>query len=100
VWEVQGRSWPEICSKGFGRNVENQTRATQRTERFVNISNTPSVQTATAAMQSANSDAVNVLVLKKALNMQASSAMTLLQALPQPPLATQGAVGTRVNTFA
>jgi hypothetical protein len=51
-------------------------------------------------MQSANSDAVNVLVLKKALNMQATSAMTLLQALPQPPLATQGTVGTRVNTFA
>jgi hypothetical protein len=66
----------------------------------VNISNTPAVQTATSAAQSSTSDAVNMLVLKKALNMQASAAMTLLQAIPQPPLATQGTVGTQVNTFA
>ena len=66
----------------------------------MNISNTPAVQTATAAAQSSTSDAVNMLVLKKALNMQAANAATLLQAIPQPPLATQGAVGTKVNTFA
>jgi hypothetical protein len=41
-----------------------------------------------------------MLVLEKALNIQAASAMTLLQAIPQPPLATQGSVGTQVNTFA
>ena len=66
----------------------------------MNISNTPAVQAATSAAQSNTSDAVNVLVLKKALNMQASADMTLLQAIPQPPLAKQGAVGTQVNTFA
>jgi hypothetical protein len=66
----------------------------------MNIANTPSVQTASAAAQGATSDAVNILVLKKALDMQAQGAMTLLQALPQPSLATQGAIGTQVNAFA
>ncbi len=41
-----------------------------------------------------------VSVLKKALNLQASTAAKLIESLPQPPLATSGAVGTRVNTFA
>lgn len=66
----------------------------------MNISSSSAVQAATAAAQASNSDAVNMLVLKKALNQQASTAMQLLQALPQAPLATQGAVGTKVNTFA
>ena len=66
----------------------------------MNIASTPAVQSATAAAQGATSDDVNMLVLKKAMNIQASSAMTLLQALPQPPLATQGSVGTKVNTYA
>jgi hypothetical protein len=67
----------------------------------MNISSTPAVQAATSAAAGATSDAVNVLVLKKALDTQALAAATLLQALPQPPaLATSGAVGTRVNTFA
>jgi hypothetical protein len=43
---------------------------------------------------------VNILVLKKAMDLQAITAMTLLQTLPQPALATQGSLGTRVNTFA
>ena len=67
----------------------------------MNISNTPAVQAATTAAAGSTSDAVNILVLKKALDTQALAAATLLQALPQPPaLATTGAVGTRVNTFA
>lgn len=66
----------------------------------MNISSTPAVQAATAATQSATSDDVNMLVLKKAMDLQASSAAALLQALPQPALATQGSVGTKVNTFA
>lgn len=67
----------------------------------MNISSSPAVQSATSAAAAPASDAVNVLVLKKALNTQAAAAATLLQALPQPPaLATTGAVGTRVNTFA
>lgn len=66
----------------------------------MNVSSSTAVQAATAAAQASPSDEVNMVVLKKALNQQASSAMQLLHALPQPPLATEGAVGTKVNTFA
>lgn len=66
----------------------------------MNISSSTAVQAAVAADQANPSDAINILVLKKAINQQASSAMQLLQALPQPPLATEGSVGTKVNTFA
>jgi len=66
----------------------------------MNIAITSSVQSATSAAQAKNADAVNILVLKKALDMQAVSAVAMLQALPQPALARQGTVGTRVNTFA
>ena len=67
----------------------------------MNISSTSAVQAATSAAAAPASDAVNVLVLKKALNAQATAAATLLQALPQAPaLASTGSVGTRVNTFA
>jgi len=41
--------------------------------------------------------AAQVLVLKKAMDVQASGVATLLQALP---LATSGNLGTRVNTLA
>ncbi|MDD2846224.1 MAG: putative motility protein [Rhodoferax sp.] len=58
------------------------------------------VRTATTQANQTNADAVQVAVLKKALNIQAASAATLLQALPQPALATSGTVGTQVNTFA
>ena len=67
----------------------------------MNISSTSAVQAATSAAAAPASDAVNVLVLKKALNAQATAAAALLQALPQAPaLASTGSVGTRVNTFA
>ncbi len=67
----------------------------------MNVSSTPAVQSATSAAAAPSSDAVNVLVLKKALDTQAVAAATLLQSLPQPPpLASSGNVGTRVNTFA
>jgi hypothetical protein len=66
----------------------------------MNISNTTSVQAATSAASSDTAYSVNILVLKKALDMQATTATALLQALPQPPLATEGSVGTKVNTFA
>ncbi len=66
----------------------------------MNISNSPSVQSATAAAQGQTADAVNMLVLKKALDTQAAAAVTLIQAIPQMPLATQGTLGTQLNTFA
>lgn len=42
----------------------------------------------------------SVLVLKKTLDTQAAGAVQLIQSLPQPALATSGALGTRVNTYA
>ncbi|WP_128003488.1 putative motility protein [Piscinibacter defluvii] len=42
----------------------------------------------------------SVLVLKKALDTQVAGAVQLVQSLPQPALATSGALGTRVNTYA
>jgi hypothetical protein len=64
----------------------------------MNISNTPAVQAAMSAAQSPTADNVNILILKKALNIQATSALAMLQALPT--LATEGSLGTQVNTFA
>lgn len=58
------------------------------------------VNTATAMSQSQTAQAVQVHVLRKAMDMQESAAATLLQALPQPPLATSGTLGTQVNTYA
>ncbi len=67
----------------------------------MNIASTSAVQAATSAAASPTSDAVHIAVLKKALNTQAATAASLIQALPQPPaLASSGTVGTRVNTFA
>lgn len=46
-------------------------------------------------------DAVDMLVLKKALDQQEASASTLIQTLlPSTGLATSGALGTQVNTWA
>ena len=62
------------------------------------------VSTATNLASAKTSDALNMVVLKKALDMQAVSAATLLdamqQSMPQPALATSGTLGTNVNTFA
>lgn len=66
----------------------------------MNISSTIATQVASSTAQSDTADAVSTLVLRKALDLEGSSTMTLLQALSQPPLATQGSVGTKVNTFA
>ncbi len=62
------------------------------------------VNTATAMASQKNSDALNIRVLKKALDTQEASAALLIdsmkQSMPQPALATSGALGTQVNTFA
>jgi hypothetical protein len=42
----------------------------------------------------------SVLVLKKALDMQAASATRLIESLPQPALASSGTLGTKLNTYA
>jgi hypothetical protein len=66
------------------------------------IASTAAVQSATAAAQAPASDSLNIRVLKKALDVQESNAQTLINALPQPapPLATEGSLGTQLNTYA
>jgi len=68
----------------------------------MNIASTPAVQSATAAAsQGPTADAVQIAVLKKALDAQAMAAATLIQSLPaSPALATEGSLGTRLNTYA
>jgi hypothetical protein len=62
------------------------------------------VSTATSLASSKNSDALNMHVLKKALNIQANTAATLLEAVPQlpqqPALATSGTLGTKLHAIA
>ena len=58
------------------------------------------VSNASSATPGSVQGAVAVSVLKKALDQQASSAAQLIQALPQPALATSGSIGTQVNTYA
>jgi hypothetical protein len=65
------------------------------------IANMPGVSAATQAAQSPTADAVQMNVLKKALDTQTAAAATLLQGIPQAPqLATEGSVGRHVNTYA
>ncbi len=68
----------------------------------MNISASPGVSSATsAASQASPADSAPVLVLKKALDMQAGNAATLLQALPEAPaLATDGSLGRNLDEYA
>jgi stage V sporulation protein SpoVS len=61
------------------------------------ISPTALVKASTQMQQSQVAQTAQVLVLKKAMDIQATGAMALLQALP---LATSGNLGTQVNTMA
>ncbi|MDE2593191.1 MAG: putative motility protein [Burkholderiales bacterium] len=64
----------------------------------MNIANSPAVS---AVASASPSDSVQILLLRKALQSQAQNAAAMLQALPQQPqLATEGSVGTHINTFA
>ena len=64
----------------------------------VALSNTI-IQTATHLASAKQSDAVNIAMLKKALDMQETAAATMLdtlvQSMPQPQLATSGSLGRR-----
>ena len=62
--------------------------------------NSAMVMNASAAEMGSVEGAASLMVLKKAMNQQESSAAELIAALPQPPLATSGSLGTRVNTYA
>lgn len=59
------------------------------------------VNAVTQMQQSQVTQTAQLLVLKTALDIQASGALALLQALPASlPLATDGTLGTQVNTLA
>ena len=66
----------------------------------MNIANAPGVQSAVSATQAPAADAQQILVLKKALDLQSANAATLIESLPEPALADSGTVGRNVNTFA
>ena len=53
-----------------------------------------------ALSQAKTGDAVAITVLKKALDMQAQSALQLIQALPQPVTSSPPNLGNGVNAFA
>lgn len=61
------------------------------------------VNTATTLASTQTSEAVNIAMLKEALNMQAATTSAMIdalqQALPQPALATSGTLGTQFNTY-
>ena len=58
----------------------------------------PAAMTAT---QGSPAEAAQVLMLRKAMDMQSSSAAAMIEALPQPAaLASSGSLGRNVNTYA
>lgn len=64
----------------------------------MNISS--ATQVATSAAQDDSADVVSNVVLRRSLDIEASATLALLQSVPQPALATQGSLGTQLNTFA
>ena len=69
----------------------------------MNVSATStSIASASAQVQQGTvAEAAQLLVLKKAMNIEASSALALLQAVPgNLPFATSGNLGTKVNASA
>lgn len=66
----------------------------------MNIATNAGLSAATSAAQDPTAGAAQMLLLRKALDQQTVAAASLLQAIPQPPLATEGLVGRHVNTFA
>ena len=55
---------------------------------------------ASANAQTQTAQAVNVAVLKKSMDQQASNVATLLEAMPQPIPVNLGPLGTQLDTFA
>ena len=59
------------------------------------------VSPTTTAVQGSPAEAAQVLMLKKAMDLQANSASALIQALPHAsPLATSGTLGRHLNHYA
>ena len=63
--------------------------------------NNATVTNASSADLSTVQGSASLMILKKAQEQQENAAAQLISALPQQPqLATEGSVGTQVNTFA
>lgn len=62
--------------------------------------NSATVTNASAADAGTVAGTASLAVLRKSLDQEASTAAQLIAALPQPALATSGALGTRVNAYA
>ncbi|MEO6279286.1 YjfB family protein [Roseateles sp.] len=63
-------------------------------------SNSAVVGNASAAVLGTVQGSASLSILRKSMDLQESTAAQLLQALPQPALATSGTLGTRLNTYA
>lgn len=67
----------------------------------MDISSNAMASSVLQTQQAGGVQAVQLSVLKKAMDLQKGQALSLLQALPgNLPLATQGTLGTQVNTMA
>lgn len=67
----------------------------------MDIANSTSVSIASRAAQGDTATAVNLLMLRKAMDIQENGAAALLDALPQQPApATEGSLGRHINTYA
>lgn len=68
----------------------------------MNVFTTTSIASAsTQIQQGKDAESAQFLVVKKAMAIEASSALALLQSVPgNLPLATSGNLGTRINTSA
>lgn len=53
-----------------------------------------------ALSQAQTAAAVQTAVLRKTLDVQTQAAQGMVALIPDPPLATEGSVGTQLNTFA
>ena len=67
----------------------------------MNISPAAAINASVQTQRSALAQQVQVAVLKKAMDVQASGALSLLQSVAGPlPLANSGSLGTKVNVMA
>lgn len=65
------------------------------------LANTALAHNAGSAAPGSVQSSAQMLVLKKAIDMQGQGALELLASVPaQPPLATSGHLGTRLNAYA
>ena len=66
----------------------------------MNIPSTPLVSQVSTATPGSVNAAASMLMLRKALELNAATAIQVLDAVPQPAPATSGTLGTRINTYA